>query len=96
MTRQELLDRLIQMKNQGQNMGLPVILTIDRQIPDRRKSDGYRKEQTHAVLKYACGGSLSCITVNGQKVTGGQLWAPYENRTGVMPASEILDQRKIK
>lgn len=50
MTRQQLLDRLMSMRDAGENMDLPLIVRIDGE-------DGSTKRPVHGELKHCTGGS---------------------------------------
>lgn len=59
MTRLELLRRLTQLQDSGENMSLSVVLRVNRQVPDKRRRPGYRYESIIATLDYAASGALS-------------------------------------
>ena len=50
MNRRELLLRLQQLNDAGQDMDLPIVVRINTKVPDRRRIDGYRREHQFADL----------------------------------------------
>lgn len=66
MTRQDLLNRLLKMQEQGEDMTLPVVARISRKIPDRRTGRGYRLDYVIGTVDYAANGTLTLA--NGLQV----------------------------
>ena len=58
MTRQDLLNRLAQMAQRGEDMSFPVIVRVKRTVPDNRRCNGVRREELFADVTFACDGRM--------------------------------------
>lgn len=57
MTRQQLLNRLLVLRDQGEEMGAEIRIRVSRRVADKRTRSGYRSESKWVKLQNACAGT---------------------------------------